>query len=293
MKMTDRWRQLLAQSRQCEHADFSQWLKSGGLREPEDGEERSRVRELYEFCKWVNARNAVITEVSPTGIVAADEPEYRRYEPEGGLCIEHWPYLKVCCGAAGDEELSQICRNEIVDAILQNQLQKKGCSVFVAASAVDDLVREADESDFGPFWTAVEKMPYEELVEALEEQAKAITNKVADALQEQQKSGVVHIEGPDQNGLRVFWWGGEWYGLSPKEFRLVSILWAAPEHSLLLDEVLPELYGVRATPIEDKYVHRVRQLSSTIVAKIHPMAISVNKDPNQMGVHHRVALVMM
>lgn len=82
----------------------------------------------------------------PFGLVAADGPDERRYEPEGGLSIEEWPYLKECCGLKNDEEFVQIWRDENVGAILTNQLQKKGHSFGAARGAVNELMCECDDA---------------------------------------------------------------------------------------------------------------------------------------------------
>jgi len=82
----------------------------------------------------------------PFGLVAVDGPDERRWQPEGGLSIEHWPYLKLCCGPAKDEDVAQVCRDETISALLENELQKRGYSFAVATCAVDSLARQIRES---------------------------------------------------------------------------------------------------------------------------------------------------
>jgi hypothetical protein len=100
------------------------------------GTASSRLRDLYEFFKWMRDHNAVIDVVRPSEIASVDGPERRHWEPEGGLDIGDWPYLKVCCGPE-DDDSAEINRNEIGEAILTNQLQRLGHSFGVASAAVD------------------------------------------------------------------------------------------------------------------------------------------------------------
>ena len=126
------------------------------------------TNELRMLCKWCKDHDAFITEIKPFGFLATDGSTGRRYEPEGGLTIERWPYLKICCGPKGDEDCIQACRDEIAEAILKNEIQKKGHSLGVARGVVDELHRACNEGNWENFW-AVMELPLDDVMHLLDE----------------------------------------------------------------------------------------------------------------------------
>ena len=299
MKVAERLKEVITRSRERlekrEQAKFSQWLQLGRQSEPDRGTKEgfaawSRLHELYEFCQWVEAHNAIITEAMPSGLVAADAPVERHYEPEGGLTLDEWPYLKACCGPTGDEEIIQICRDEIVEAMLTNQLQKKGHSFGAASSAVERFACHRGESGRGALWSAIEESPFERLIASLYRDATTISRELDEYRRKQESESRPRTDGPDEGSRTFLRHGKPSRALSPTEFRLVSMLWESPEHSLLLDKILSKLWQIRVTSIEDNHIHRVRQLCSLIGKKLPFVVIAVTKDTNQFGDHYRVTL---
>lgn len=290
-------KELAARSRRREQEKFSQWVQLGGQSKPETKTKEgraawSRLHELYEFCKWVQARNASISEPSTVGIVAADGPEERRYEPDGGLTIEQWPYLKACCGEE-DEDFTRICRDDIVEAILTNQLQKKGHSFGAASSAVDKLARQRDESGCGPLWAVIEEVPFDGVIRSLDKNATSISEELREYRRKQESKSHPLPDGPDEWNRTFLYRGKPSHRLSAREYRVVSALWAATGHSLPLEEVLLVGWSIRAAAIDGDYPHRVREFGRRLAQKIDNITLSVTKDPNQIGVHHRVTLTIL
>ena len=284
---------------QREQEIFSRWLQMGGQSEPDTDTNEgaaawSQLHDLYEFCEWIKAHNATITEVLPLGLVAADGPhESRRYEPEGGLTIEQWPYLKDCCAYCADEDITQICRDEIVEAILENQLQKKGHTFNVADSAVDKLARQCGELKRGPLWATIEELPFEELIGSLDKDATAISKELREYRRKQKSESHPHPDGPDERSRTLLLHGKPSPSLCKRQFRLVSALWHATEHSLPLEDVASLLWGTRAAAVNGNHAHRTHVLGGRIAEKIDNITFSVKKDPDQIGIHYRVTLNLL
>ncbi len=298
MRVADKMKELIARSRERsgerEQAKFSQWLQLGGQPEP-DTETKvgfaawSRLHDLYEFCEWVKVHNATITETMPFGLVAADGPDERHYKPEGGLAIEEWPYLKSCC-VSEDEEFIQISRDEIVEAILTNQLQKMRHSYGAASSAVEKFASHRNGAGQGPLWTAIEELPFENLMGSLDNDATTISKELSKYNRKQKSESHPYLDGLDEGSRTFLWHGKPSRALSGNEYRLMSALWFAPEHSLPLEEVIFQVWGIRAAAIDNDYPHRVRELGRLVAKKIDNITISVTRDQKQIGVHHRVTL---
>jgi hypothetical protein len=263
--MSDWWkmaaRKLASGAQQREREEFARWLQSVGQPEPDMRTASSRLRDLYEFFEWMRDHNAVIDEVLPSGIVAADGPEVRRWEPDGGLTIEDWPYLRVCCGSE-DDDLTETNRNEIMEAILTNRLQRLGHPFGVASSAVDKFDHQRDEVTNGhPLWSVVEEWPFDEIVAHVDELARGIADELREHRRKIKSESHCPPDGPDDR-ISCLWWRGEPYILPPMEFRLVSVLWAASGHSLPVWEVLQKVWDDRPAAIDESYVHKVHERKS-------------------------------
>jgi hypothetical protein len=165
------------ESRRREAEKFSQWLQLGGLSKPDTATSEglaawSRINELYEFCEWVKEHEARLNEVSLSGIVAVAGPDERRFEPDGGLTPDHWPYIKAVL-VPEDDDSANTDRCETIKGILKNQVRRRGRSVFAAFSAVQDFAIKADELGFA-LWSAVEESTFEKVIEDLDERAAVI-----------------------------------------------------------------------------------------------------------------------
>lgn len=235
---------------QREQEEFRLWLDIGTLPLPDTGTKEGtaawlELKNLYEFCRWMTAhREATIAEVNPNEIVAADGPDERRWKPVGGLGVAHWPYLKACC-TWDDSDETQLTRNEIIEAILTKRLQQDGSSYVAATSAVDAFANKTESSEISSLWEAVEELTFEEVVAALRQDALRIKEELQAYRREQAESSQVHPDGPDADGRRFFWWRGTPHALPPRDFKLVSVLWNAPDKSLPLWEVLHKVWGIR------------------------------------------------
>ena len=167
--------------RQQDNEEFLAWLKRGEMKADE-------ARELYEFCKWVVDHNACIAEVSPHEIVAADEAVERRFSPDGGLRVTHWPYLKALCAAvvfvdttvvaqdrlaATREKLAEVDRDEIVGAILKNELLERGRAIVTATFAVDEKSTKTEAAGV-TLWLVVENHGFQAFIEELDARAEEI-----------------------------------------------------------------------------------------------------------------------
>ena len=305
-KLTELLRVLRGQSLQRKRDRFTAWLGAGWepLRNDAASEgivARSRQRELYEFCKWVKDRDAYLAEVLPHCIVAADGPEKRVWEPEGGLCPEHWPYLKPCCGPEdGDSdevsaillrqiEIADTCRNEIIYAVLSNQAQNKGFSYSVATAALNRVVDQVAVAAVGPFWKVVDDLGFGVVIDAMEWEAATISTEFREVLKQKPadphptapQPAAPHPNGPDEDG-RTFWWRGKPYRLSRQRFALMSILWAAPDHSLRRWEVIKKLYP-DATAASKRYEQRLRDLAFQVGKAFSNAPISVHLGKDRLG----------
>ncbi len=127
------FKSLSARATQQANEEFLAWLKE----DDKAKENRGALRELYKFCRWVKDHNAVIIEVSTDEILVGDStpPEEYRFQPDGGLSVQHWPYL---CDLVADVTVEvDIYRDEIMTAILENELHKAGRSGAAAFRAVE------------------------------------------------------------------------------------------------------------------------------------------------------------
>lgn len=166
------------------------------------------------FVKWVEKQSAMITDIRPSEIVVASDDLERRYDPDGGLSAEDWPDLKKCCGPE-DEELTQLNRDDLVAAILENALHKAGHSFMVARYAIEELadppaceelvdlpaVEElVDPPQYDHLWITVEQSSFAEVVADLDKQAKVI----ARTLQGADLSPLIH---PKWDGTSLWFRG--------------------------------------------------------------------------------------
>lgn len=283
----DAMKKLAQTARQRDHDKFFQWLERGGLSAPdgrtkEGFSESSRLRELYEFCMWCNDHDAVLTDIMPFGLVAADDPDERSYSPEGGITIGHWPYLRECCGPKGDEDCIRLSHNELAEAILTNELQRKGHPYHIANGAVRELERRCDEERAN--FCSILTLPFDDVTRSLDERAAEIATEL------RKWPEALHPDGPDEK-RGWFWWRNEPFPLGKTEYEVVSLLWAAPEHSLLLDEVVGKVTEWKGrTALSHQYIGRAKTLCSRISAKCSRFEISMRKDPEQMGAHYRLTL---
>jgi hypothetical protein len=170
---------VVRQSRQRDWEKFLRWLQQGGQALPSQNDflARSRLRNLYDFCQWVGHHDAYLIEAMPFGLVAADGPDERRWEPVGGLRIEDWPYLKSCCGREGDE-VAESYRDEIMSAILVRKIESNSYSYSVATSAVAKMAHQAEVLGIEPFWKVIEALGFDAVVEALNCEFAEIANRV-------------------------------------------------------------------------------------------------------------------
>jgi len=178
---------LAEMARQRDAEKFSQWLQLGGLSRPDTATSEGlaawyRLNDLYEFCEWVKEHEARLKEVSLSGIVAADGPDERRFEPDGGLAPEHWPYIKAVL-IPEDDDSANIDRCETIDGILKNQVRRRGRSVFAAFSAVEEFTIKAAAVGDSP-WIAVEKSTFEKVIEDLDERAAVIDQELREHVNE-------------------------------------------------------------------------------------------------------------
>jgi len=90
-----------------------------------------------------------------------------------------------------------------------------------------------------------------------------------------------HPDGPDEDG-RTFWWRGKPYRLSRQRFALMSILWAAPDHSLRRWEVIKKLYP-DATAASKRYEQRLRDLAFQVGKAFGDAPISVHLGKDRLG----------
>jgi hypothetical protein len=221
----------------------------------------------------------------PYELVAADGPDERRWKPVGGLGIEDWPYLKACCCPWDDENFAQILRDEIIGAILISHLQKKGCSFGVATTAVDYLANKADLPGRGPFWEVVDKLPFEDVIAALYKEASRIREELQEFRRRHAEESKRQPDGP--KGKKMFCWRGEPYLLPPREFKLVSVLWAAPDRSLPVSEVLKKVWGDRTEGKEE--IHNLNQRASNAGILLDGTGIRISLGKDRLG-YHRVSL---
>ena len=155
---------LAARAIQQDNEEFLAWLKEGDKAK----EKRGKLRELYDFVRWVSRHNALIIEVSSDEIVAGDvdTPEEYRFQPDGGLSVQHWPYLH-------DLVRENVERDEIITAILENELKKTGRSGAAAFRAVEEKITKVEKAGFA-FWSAVETQGFQAVIEEVDAHAAQI-----------------------------------------------------------------------------------------------------------------------
>ncbi len=187
--VTKNWATKLASIAQKREANaFSQW---SGLPNPETEEELSawyRLKNLYDFLLWIKEHNAWLREVSTYHIIAVDGPNERRFDPDGGLTPELWPYFQAALVPA-DDDLMHINRCEIVEAILQNEIQRRGHSILACCSAVEEFVNEVNKTGIA-LWIAVNELTFAGAIEYLDHRAKEIDEKL-----HEKKSGITSSTG--------------------------------------------------------------------------------------------------
>ena len=207
-------RALAAPALQRENEKFVAWLKQGEAR-AED------ARELYEFCMWVADHDAYIAGASPHDVVAADGPDERRFSPDGGLRAGHWPYLKALCAAvayvdetvAAQDKLADVDRDEIVRAILENDLRKRGRAILPAKFAVDEKATKTDAAGVA-LWFVVEKQGFQQVVDDLD----ARVEEVSEDLEAQQNTWKEAFLAKPQSPY-LFRFGGKiWYLRFPGDY---------------------------------------------------------------------------
>ena len=276
-----------------ENEKFSRWVQAGGQLVPdtETKEGRiawSRIHDLYEFCNW---RVAPFIEASPSELLAVDGADERRWRPKGGLVIEDWPYLKACCCVPGDDDATQITRDEVMESILANHLQREGYSFVVACSAVDALASKLDASRIGPLREVVEKLLFKDLIAALVVEAGRIQKESAEYRRTHAGESKQHPNGPQIGKHRFFWWSGTPYHLSIIEFAIVSALWNAPEKSLPVREVLQKVWDIRPAAQNAHNIATLSERKMMAVAKLSGSGIKMLIKKDRMG-EKRLSLIL-
>ena len=167
-----------------------------------------------------------------------------------------------------------------------NQLQKLGHSLGVARGVVNELRCECDEAGFGHIWKVM-GLPVDEVLHSLDDRANGSADELRQARQKWTEAAP-HPDGPEEmerkgKEFSVFWWRGEPYPLSPRECRLASVLWAAPERLLPLWEVLQKVWDDRPGAIRESNVHTLRQLASNVGKSLMGSGITVPVKKDQLG----------
>lgn len=258
---------LAATTQKRQRDEFLRWT---GLPEDEVKERWSRLHMLYEFCQWIKQRDAWIRDVYPSGLVAVDGLDERRFAPEDGLDFGDWPYLKIC----REFEDEDIDRDEIFAAILTNQLRRRGYSVAVAGASVQELAIEADTTADSALWSAVEAVGYDEALEWLDERAKEI---VSEANEYQRKRKAEMSPWPDGPGDGdFFWFCNRPFLLSPELFRFVSALWNAPGHRLSPVGVLRQVWNDRRLNADKRDLQKIRTCASRVGVALESARITIS-----------------
>jgi hypothetical protein len=265
---------------------FTDWLKIGGLTTAKYEAKWFALRELYDFCVWVTGHSAWIKGVSPVDIVAVDGPDERRFRPEGGLGIDYWPYLKALFDT--EDDLAEVSRDEIVTAILKNELRKRGRSIAAATYVVHEMADKIAGDGTSNVCMAIEQFGFQKAVEDLEARARDVAEEL-DKHQKDLQAGLLVLQaGPVPPTM--FFLGKQLYLLAPQQFQLLKALWR--DRSLPLEDVVGKLWGQRPASATEVHVNRVRRLASPL-GRLLPITISVTKDPNQIGNHWRVSLELL
>ena len=158
-------------------------------------EQRIQQYDLVEFYEWVKKHRASIEKVGSYGITATDGTVDYRFEPKGGLSISYWPQLKNIC-ELNDPDNADVYRDEIMEAILENQLQQ--FSVLVSGNVVSELVRHFRGKGY-LFWDSIESIPFGDVVDYMIARAKERTKEMHKGLQKKKEQDLLARQKAEEN----------------------------------------------------------------------------------------------